>query len=417
MEIVNMTQENAFQFEKTINAPVDLIYRAFTSSTALREWLCDISTTNPEEGGWIYMVWNRGYFASGYYTKLIPEKAVSFKWIGMGEPAWTQIDVTITPLDEKGQYHVMLRHSGVGEGEEWEKAREEISKGWKFGLRNLKSTLEEGQDLRFVERPLIGIYPDDLSELTQSVLEDLNVPVDEGVRVKELVPNYGADQAGIQPDDVIIKVDDQKIDSVRKLLTIMAEFVAGDKISVTAYRENQKMDFVINTKPQKVEVLPETPEELAKELEIRMSRALEALEGVLDDVTEMEASYSPGPEEWSAKETLVHLIHNEREVHTWINDVVAGQERFQDEWPGDNLFRIRATLTTYPTVDDLMAELRRSLKETVATVAFLDQNFTRRKASYWRMGMELLGLHRHIQEHIQQIENNIREARSMMPSG
>jgi len=216
---------------------------------------------------------------------------------------------------------------------------------------------------------------------------------------------------------VIVEVDGQIVDSVRKLLSIMSEFVVGDEISVTAFRGNQKMNFLIDTKPQKVEILPDTPEELAKELEMRMSRALESLEEVLDGVTEAEASYSPGPDEWSSKETLVHLIHNEREVHTWINDVVAGQERFQDEWPGDQLFRIRATLTTYPTVDDLMAELRRSLKETVATIAFLDQSFTRRKSSYWRLGMELLSLNNHIREHIQQIENNIRQARSMMPLG
>lgn len=412
-----MTQANTFEFEQTINAPVDLIYRAFTSSTALREWLCDISTTNPEEGGWIYLVWNRGYFSSGYYTKLIPEKSISFRWIGKGEPGWTDVDVTITPLEEDGYYKVFLRHSGIGEGEDWAQAREEISKGWKFGMKNLKSTLEEGQDLRFVERPLIGIYTDELSELTQTVLDELNVPVDEGVRVRELVPGYGADLAGIQPGDVIIEVDGQKVETVRKLLAIMAEYVSGDKISVTAYRGDQKKTFIIDTKPQKVEALPDTPEKIAKELEHRMSKALESLEGVLENVTEAEASYSPGPDEWSSKETLVHLIHNEREVHSWINDMIAGQERFQDEWPGDQLFRIRATLTTYPTIDDLVAELRRSLKETVATVAFLDQSFTRRKASYWRLGMELLSLDRHIWEHIQQIEENIREARSSMTAG
>lgn len=199
-----MTQPNSFEFEKIINAPVDLIYRAFTSSTALREWLCDISTTNAEEGGWIYLVWNRGYFASGYYTNLVPEKAVSFKWIGKGEPGWTQVDITITPYDGDGNYKVMLRHSAIGEGEDWDKARTEILKGWQFGMKNLKSTLEQGQDLRFVERPLIGIYPDDIAYLTQTVLDDLNVPVTEGVRVRELVPGYGADKAGIQPGDVIV---------------------------------------------------------------------------------------------------------------------------------------------------------------------------------------------------------------------
>lgn len=409
-----MSIENAFVYEKTITAPVELIYRAFTCSTALREWLCDIATTNPEEGGWIFTVWNRGYFASGYFTKLVPDKAVSFKWIGKDEPAWTDVEVTITPLDDEDRYNVKLRHSGIGEGDEWAKARKEISKGWALGLKNLKSTLEEGKDLRFVERPLIGIYPDDLSDLTSSALEELNVPVNKGVKVRELVPGYGADQAGIQEGDVIIAVNDQPIDGVRTLLALMLEFAAGDKISVTAYRENTKKTFTIDTKPQKFEDIPETPEELAKELEDYITKALEALEGVLANVTDAEASFSPGLDEWSAKETLVHLIHNEREMHTYINDVVAGQVQFQDDWSGDQLFRIRATLTTYPTVDDLMAELRRSLKETVASVAFLDQSFTRRKASYWRLGTELLNSLKHMQEHTRQIEDAIHEARSRM---
>lgn len=407
-----MTQENTFKFEKTINAPVDLIYRAFTSSTALREWLCDLSTTNAQEGGWIYLVWNRGYFASGYYTKLVPEEAVSFKWIGKGEPAWTQVDVTITPEDEIGNHQVTLLHSGIGEGEEWEKAREEISKGWTLGLKNLKSTLEVGADLRVIERPLIGIYPDDLSDLTDSSLKELNVPVHKGVKVRDLVPGYGADKVGIKPGDVIVSVNDQPIDGVRSLIAIMAEFVAGDKITITAYRENTKKSFVIDTKPQRFDDIPATPEELAKKLEHLSMKSLEALEGVLTDVTEAEASFSPAPNEWSAKETLVHLIHSERVMHVWINDVVAGQEWLQDEYSADQLFRIRATLTTYPTVNDLMAELRRSLKETVASVAFLDQSFTRRKSSYWRLGTELLQSLKHIEEHIQQIEDAIQAAKA-----
>jgi len=148
-----------------------------------------------------------------------------------------------------------------------------------------------------------------------------------------------------------------------------------------------------------------------KVFEERVTDVLESLEKSLEGVTDAEASYSPGPEEWSAKETLVHLIHNERDVHNWINDLISGQERFYDEWPGDRLFRIRATLTTYPKVGDLLAELRRSLKETVASVAFIDPEFTQKKASYWRLGTSLLGAPKHIQEHIQQIEDNVKAAR------
>jgi len=407
-----MPEENFFVYEKPINAPVDLIYRAFTSATSLREWLCDISTTEPVEGGRIYLAWNHGYFASGHFTDLVPDEKVSFTWIGKGEPDWTRVDVTISPQADGEGFKVELRHNGIGMGPAWENARIEINKGWKMGLENLKATLEEGQDLRIMDRPLIGIYPEDLSYLTTSRKESLNIPVEDGVLVTGIVPDFGAEKAGIQPEDVIVGLGGKQVDGINSLGTIIADYAPGDQISVQVYREQEKLTFNIDTKSQKAHALPATPEELAKEMETSSSKALETLESVLEDVTDAEASYSPGPEEWSVKETLVHLIHNERDMHRWINDLVAGQERVYDEWPGDQLFRIRATLTTYPKVNDLLAELRRSLKETVASVAFLDPEFTRRKASYWRLGTELLGTTRHIQEHVRQIEDNIQAARA-----
>jgi membrane-associated protease RseP (regulator of RpoE activity) len=304
---------------------------------------------------------------------------------------------------------------GIDDDSEWDKSRKDIDKGWKLGMENLKSTLEEGRDLRVIERPLIGIYPEDFSNLNQSAKDALNVPVDYGVLVSDVVPGFGAEKAGIQKGDLIVAIDDAKVDRIRSLGAVINQYQAGDQIKVDVFRGNEKRTLTVDTKTQSVKALPDTPEELAKHLEGSFSEELEKLEKVLEGVTDAEASYSSGDSEWSAKETLVHLIHSEREQHSWINDLVSGQERFYDEWPGDPLYRIRATLTTYPTVDELLAEFRRSLKETVATVAFLDHTFTRRKASYWRLGTELLGMPKHIQEHIKQIEDNINAARYAKP--
>jgi len=411
-----MPEENPFIINKKVNAPAELIYRAFTSATSLREWLCDVCTTFPEEGGRIYLAWLHGYFASGHFIELIPDEKVTFSWIGKEEPDWTKVEVTITPTENDDGYLVKLCHTGIGDGPAWEKARKEISKGWKLGMENLKATLEEGRDLRIMDRPLIGIYPEDVASITENAKEKLGIPVDYGVLVTDVVADYGAEKAGIRSDDVIVAIEDEKIDRIRTLGIIINEYTAGDQIEVAVYRGAEKLSFTIDTKAQKTEALPDSPEELAKEFEARVTDALEALEKSLEGVTDAEASYSPGPEEWSAKETLVHLIHNERDVHGWINDLVSGQERFYDEWPGDRLFHIRATLTTYPLLGDLMAELRRSLKETVASVAFIDPKFTKRKASYWRLGTALLGAPKHIEEHIQQINDNVRAAREMSGS-
>lgn len=409
-----MTDSNDLVFDKLIQAPADLIYRAFTSATALREWLCHISTCSPEEGGWFNLAWNNGYYAGGHFINLIPNQAISMAWIGKNEPNWTVLEVTINPTDNADTYLVKLFHKGIGVSEAWVAARKRIAVGWEMGLNNLKSTLEEGIDLRIANRPVIGIYPEDVSNLNDLTAKSLNIPIKYGVLVTEVLPDFGAAKAGIQKNDVLFKIDGKKVENIRLLTTLVNDYKPGDNLEVEVYRGGETLLFTVETMMQGLMEIPNSPEELAKELESQNFTALESLEAALKDVTEMEASFSPGPEEWSTKEVLVHLIHDEREYHRWINDLVSDQERFYGSWPGDRLFRIRATLTSYPNIDSLMAELRRSLKETIASVAFLDQSFTRRKASYRRLAMELLGSTKHIHEHINQIQDNIQAARSTL---
>ena len=240
----------------------------------------------------------------------------------------------------------------------------------------------------------------------------MKLPVDYGVLVANVLPGYGAEKAGMQANDVIVAIEGKRVERLKSLGSIIRSFKPGDQLVVETYRGSEKKVLRIDTMVQKIDPFPGSPEELAKELETKSSKIIESLESVFEGVKDAEASYSPGPEEWSAKEVLVHLIHNERDLHSWINDLVSGQERYYDQWPGDRLFRIRATLTTYPNVEGLITEFRRSLKETVATIAFLSPSVTRRKASYARLAMALSDTPKHVEEHIQQIKDNIQAART-----
>lgn len=401
-----MPDKPFLKFEQKISAPVDLIYRAFTSALGLREWLCDASSSNPTKGGWLQLAWNQGYFASGEYTELIPNKAISFTWIGKGEPDWSQVDVVMTP-DGDDAFKVILRHSGLGQDSGWEAAIQQISRGWTVGLENLKSILEEGKDLRVMKRPLIGVFPyayDNYSDLEK---KKFGFPVDYGVMVSNVVPNYGADKAGLRSEDLIVSIEGKKVDNIRTLFGIISEFAVGDQLSIEAYRGSEKLTFTVDTTPQLAQSLPGSPEELAKQIQVDSTRLLDTLDKILIGVTDSEASYSPSPEKWSIKETLGHFILHERNLQTWINDLAYDTACLCDVNPGHCLFRIRATLTAYPTLDELMAELRRTYKETVATVAFLEPTFIQRKASYWRVGFELLEKFLGYQEHIRRMEETI----------
>lgn len=405
-----MPDETFLIFEQRISAPVDQIYRAFTSAVGLREWLCDVSTTNPTKGGWISLAWNQGYFASGEFTQMLPDKAISFTWIGKNEPGWTQVDVVFVPIDDDS-INVVLRHSGLGHTHAWDQARQQISRGWEVGFKNLKSILEEGKDLRVMNRPLIGVFPYAYDNYSESEKKKFGFPVDYGVVVSNVVPNYGADKAGLRSDDLIVSIEGKKIDNIRTLFGIISEFAVGDQLSIEAYRGSEKLTFTVDTTPQLTQALPGSPEELAKEIQADSARLLDALDKILSGITDAEASYSPGPEKWSVKETLVHFILHERNLQTWINDLAYDTACICDVNPGHCLFRIRATLTTYPSLDNLLAELRRTYKETVATVAFLEPSFTQRKASYWRVGFELLEKYLGYQEHIRRMEEMINSAR------
>lgn len=55
-----MAADNDLPYQKTIQVSIDFVYRAFTSSTVLREWLCDFCTTNPVVGGRIFLAWSEG---------------------------------------------------------------------------------------------------------------------------------------------------------------------------------------------------------------------------------------------------------------------------------------------------------------------------------------------------------------------
>ena len=382
-----MVDEHALSYKMTLQAQAMQVSRAFTSASALREWLCDISTTCPVVGGRVYLAWEAGYYAAGHFTHLTPGKQVSFTWLGKGDPRASQVDITIEDVDGHPMTRLTLVHSGLGAGPEWEAARQQIEKGWQVGLRNLKSTLEEGYDKRLTERPMIGIYTEDFSSLSEEKVRALNVPVNYGVLVGGLVPDLGAEKAGIQAGDLIVAINGHPMRQLKSIGEVVQDIKAGDELKVDLYRKSEKLSFTIETMTQLFPPVPETVEELAKEVENRGTKALETLDQLLDGVSEAEASFSPGAEEWSIKEVLVHLIHDERETHAWIGDLVAGQERSYDEWPGNQLFRIRATLAAYPSLNDLVAQYRRSLKETVALVAFIDPSFTQRKASFWRLGI------------------------------
>lgn len=394
------------KFKRFVDAPLAEVYRAFTNSTALREWFCNAAQAEARKGGRLYLWWNSGYYASGEFTALTPGKKIAFTWYGRGEPAPTRVQVT---LAVKGNgTSVSLAHSGIGTGKAWAKIPKNFTHGWQVALENLQWVLETGQDLRFVRRPMLGISGGDFNP---AIAAKLGVPVTEGVRLESVSDGMGAQAAGLQKDDVIVRLGGKQVTGFATLLNALQGHRAGDQVPVVFYRGREKKTVTMELSARKLPEIPATPAALADAMRRTYAELDAELAQCFVGVSEAEAARAPAPGEWSAKETLAHLIAGERDNHSWIADLMNDSERWYDQYAGNVTARLTATLAAFPTLSALLEELKRVEAETVALLALLPPEFVAHKNTYWRTGYYLLQTPDHVREHLKQIRAAIDAAR------
>lgn len=399
-------QTQTFKFEKLVKARPQIVFEAFTNATSLREWFCDVATVDPKPGGRIYLAWNSGYYAAGEYTDIQKNERVVFTWDGRGEPAATRVEVQLKSQGTATQIH--LEHQEVGTGQEWDSTIAEIKKGWASSLDNLVSVLETGEDQRFVQRPMLGIT---ISDFNAEIANQLNAPVINGIRIDNTIEGLGARDAGLQSNDVIISMDGQVTTDFASLGSVLQRHRAGDKVEVVFYRGAEKKSVLMELSRRPMPEIPPSLPELAEFYRKRQSEIHQELDEFFRNVTEEEASFQPGLDEWSVKEVLAHLIQGERYWQVWMTELLGRYEAHHDEWPGNLQAPIDATVAAYPTLNDLRQEYKRSGQETAALIASMPAEFQQHKGSYWRMAYNLVEDPYHHRNHLAQMSAAIDAAR------
>ncbi len=91
-------------------------------------------------------------------------------------------------------------------------------------------------------RAAMGIYPTPVDQMTQA--QD-NLSVDHGILITQVVNNGAAAKAGMQAGDVIVQIDNTKIDSIPTLEDALISKNPGDKVTVKAYRATQQLTFTV----------------------------------------------------------------------------------------------------------------------------------------------------------------------------
>ncbi|MDI3530143.1 MAG: serine protease Do, partial [Thermoanaerobacter sp.] len=115
--------------------------------------------------------------------------------------------------------------------------------GFAIPINEAKPIIDQIIKHGYVERPMMGIGA---QTITQQDAARYNLPV--GVYVVQVQPNSGAEKAGIQPGDVIIKVDGKDITSFEDLQGILNNHKVGDVIKVTIWRNGRT--FTVTVKLQ-----------------------------------------------------------------------------------------------------------------------------------------------------------------------
>ncbi len=398
------SEKRTFNFTQTVNASLEQAYFAFTNATALQQWLCNTADVAANEGGRIYLWWNSGYASSGVFSAVEENKKLAFGWHGFGEPAPTAVEVTFEAQDDGTL--VSLAHSGLGEGEAWEKMAEVCEKDWPKSLKNLKAYLELGVDMRQFENPMLGVLIGGLLDDAQA--EVLGVPVKTGVVLAGALDGMGAQAAGLQQNDVIVGLDGKEITDFASIGAAIAGRKVGDKVEFVIYRGAEKLAFDVELARRPLPEHPPTAKGLAEQMR-KVYEELDAeLDAVFEDVTDEEAAKRPAPKEWCANETVAHLIYTERWAQIAISTLVGGQK-----FPGfaNDLGLLAAIANAHPTTADLIAELKRAEATTVGTMANLSDDFVADKGRYFLIAGTFQFTPGHHRLHFRQMEAAIKEAR------
>jgi uncharacterized protein YndB with AHSA1/START domain/uncharacterized damage-inducible protein DinB len=360
------------------------VYLAFTNKPAIQGWLCNNAQVDASEKGRLYLHWNEGYYACGEFTELKENESLAFNWQGRGEPAQSTVQVKLAA--ENGGTQVTLTHAELGTGEAWEKAREEIAKGWENGLENLKAVLETGLDKRVFDRPLLGVFP--TAVVDENMVARLNLPVSTGIHISGAVPGTKSEEAGLQADDVLFSIQGVELVEFGSFGEALEGLKAGDEVELVFYRDGEKRTLQLELSRRAIPDIADTAAGLAEQ--VRQSHAqLDAeLDDLLANVSDAEAAAQPTEGEWSVMQVLAHLITSERAFQIGIYGQINKQalNAFANNHPAP----LAALMAVYPTLDEMVAAFKRAEAETVALVENLPEEVVARKADYLNLGTGLL---------------------------
>jgi uncharacterized protein YndB with AHSA1/START domain len=402
-----MADQRVVEISRMIDATPEAVFRALTHPLELTYWFSHLAWTDPKVGGDFEVRWRNGWWARGVYRMLERPGRIELTWQGKDEPYETNLVFEIK-AQEQGTL-VRVIHSGYGEDAVWDKAVSEAESSWPLSLENLESVLTTGIDLREASRPLLGIVPE---ELTAERAVKEGIGVEHGIYLTGVLDDGGAAEAGLQKGDVITSIGGMAVFDQDSLTTTLSRYRAGERTHVRYVRGRGQGTAIVELKQRPIPEISFDPQEVVAQVREEQAAVMTELRQALDGLTEEDAGERPAPGEWSVKETLAHLSHNERATQQWFCDIIVGTTPGQSGGNPTVVPEIFGMVfAAAPTVEKLVARLEQDMEETLALFGALRPQIVAMKARYRQMASYLHYWSFHTREHLEQMKAAIEAVR------
>ncbi len=110
--------------------------------------------------------------------------------------------------------------------------------GFAIPVKVVKPTLENFEKHGRIVRPFLGIQ---YVMISSEIAESRDLP--EGAYVREVVMDSPAGEAGLQPSDIITKIDGAEVTEDQTLAQIIARKSVGDEITMNVYRNGREIEI------------------------------------------------------------------------------------------------------------------------------------------------------------------------------
>jgi Do/DeqQ family serine protease len=112
----------------------------------------------------------------------------------------------------------------------------------------VSKVVEDFMKFGMVQRAYLGIM---IRDINGDLAKDKHLKISEGAFVDSLSDKSAAGQAGIQPGDVVVSVDDVAIQKSADLLEQIGRHRPGDQVSVTVNRHGKELTYEVELANQK----------------------------------------------------------------------------------------------------------------------------------------------------------------------